>query len=185
MEGVENADPSANMDPNGEYDTIGYTIMRMIARQLVAYPDAATQVPTTANGGITNGGFTYTLHVRAGTGWSDGTPVPAQDFELGLKRTCEPELAPLGNPGYYEATIQGFASFCTGLENLVGPGSTSTSLGARQRDPAPGLRRGHQRQRDQHAGRPDAGHNAHPTGDGLPQHHGHALRLGGPLFADY
>ena len=140
MEGAENADPSANMDPNGEYDTIGYTIMRMIARQLVTYPastnfatatslvaDAATEVPTTANGGITDGGITYTFHIRTGMEWSDGTPVTAQDFELGLKRTCEPELAPLGNPGYYEATIQGFASFCTGLENLAGPGSTASS----------------------------------------------------------
>ena len=140
MEGAENSDPSANMDPNGEYDTIGYTIMRMIARQLITYPastnfatatslvaDAATEVPSTANGGISDGGLTYTFHIRSGMEWSDGTAVTAQDFELGLKRICEPELAPLGNPGYYEATIQGFQSFCTGLESLAGAGSTSSN----------------------------------------------------------
>lgn len=140
MEGAENSDPSGKMDPQGEYDTIGYTIMRMIARQLVTYPassnfttatsivaDAATSVPSTSNGGITDNGTTYTFHLRSGVMWSDGTTVTSQDFLLGLKRLCEPELVPLNNVGYYESTIQGFTTYCNGFSALAGPGSTTAN----------------------------------------------------------
>ena len=52
------------MDPNVSYYTVGYLNLRMWDRQLLSYPavpgqttnpvpDLATQIPTTANGGIT------------------------------------------------------------------------------------------------------------------------------------
>ena len=37
-------------------------------------PDVATVVPSTTNGGITNGGKTYTFHIKKGVNW-DCTPV--------------------------------------------------------------------------------------------------------------
>lgn len=39
----------------------------------------ATDVPTTANGGISADGKTYTIHLRSGLKWSDGTPLTADD----------------------------------------------------------------------------------------------------------
>jgi ABC-type transport system substrate-binding protein len=116
-------DLSAALDPQGEYETIGYTVERVFTRQLVSYaassnlttsetvvPDVATAMPD-----VSSDGKTYTFHLRSGVMWNT-TParaVTAQDFVLGLKRNCDPTLAPNGNPGYYEATIAGFKAFCT------------------------------------------------------------------------
>jgi peptide/nickel transport system substrate-binding protein len=41
--------------------------------------DAATQVPTLANGGISKDGLTLTYHLRAGLRFSDGVPVTVRD----------------------------------------------------------------------------------------------------------
>jgi peptide/nickel transport system substrate-binding protein len=42
-------------------------------------PDAATEVPTLANGGISRDGLRVTYHLRPGIRWSDGTPLTARD----------------------------------------------------------------------------------------------------------
>ena len=137
-------DVSGMLDPQGEYDTVGYSVLRALDRTLVSYPtssnfntatslvaDAATEVPTKANGGISADGLTYTFHLRTGLLWDvtdpstgaavtpdAGTAVTSQDFELGLKRECDPVLAGYGNPSYYTATIAGFSTFCSGYEAL-------------------------------------------------------------------
>lgn len=41
---------------------------------------------------ISDDGLTYTFHLRDGL-WSDGEPVRAQDFEYGIKRLLDPEVA--------------------------------------------------------------------------------------------
>ena len=45
----------------------------------VVTPDVATVIPTTSNGGITDGGKTYTIHIKQGVMW-DTTPAPAGHF---------------------------------------------------------------------------------------------------------
>src|SRR5580704_14780217 len=72
------------LDTVPAYYTVDYQLERAYARQLLSYPtepytgftspgwiaditpvpDAATAVPTVANGGITNGGKTYTFHIK-------------------------------------------------------------------------------------------------------------------------
>jgi peptide/nickel transport system substrate-binding protein len=42
--------------------------------------------------------------------------VTSQDFARGILRTCDPTIAPNGNPGYYISTIAGFKDFCTAFE---------------------------------------------------------------------
>src|SRR5690348_5232020 len=65
------------MDPNVSYYSIGYLGLRMWSRQLftfpaqpgkttTAVPDIATEIPTTANGGVSKDGKTYTIHIRPG-----------------------------------------------------------------------------------------------------------------------
>ena len=56
-------------------------------------PAAATQVPSTANGGISADGLTYTLHLRSDLVWQDGSHLTAKDFEYGIKRLFDPQLA--------------------------------------------------------------------------------------------
>jgi ABC-type transport system substrate-binding protein len=133
---VGSIDLSSGMDPQAEYETIGFTIDRAWTRQLVTYPastniltadsvvpDAASSLPT-----ISSDGLTYTFHLRSGVMWntSPARPVTSQDFVLGLKRNCDPTLAPSGNPGYYSSTIAGFKDFCTAFEGQDATESAAT-----------------------------------------------------------
>src|SRR5262245_9617065 len=79
-----------HLDTVAAYYTADYMVERAYARQLLTYPyavdkkvgdagwqklttpvpDIATEVPTTANGGITDGGKTYTFHIKQGVMWN-------------------------------------------------------------------------------------------------------------------
>ncbi len=130
------ANDMLSIDPAGMYYTTDYMFADLIQRQLVTYPrdpqtghfgivpvaDAATQVPTTANGGLTNGGKTYTFHIKPGVDWQDGTPVTSTDFIRGIARVCNP-VKPFGALTYWETAIVGFKKFCVGEQALAGTAS--------------------------------------------------------------
>jgi peptide/nickel transport system substrate-binding protein len=116
-----------HLDPMSAYYTATAILERGYTRQLVTYPssndynkattiaaDMATEVPTTANGGISSDGLTYTFHLRPGVMWNTSPPraVVAGDFVRALKRFCNPVLG-VGNPTYFTSTIAGMASYCT------------------------------------------------------------------------
>ena len=71
--------------------------------------------------------LTYTFHIKSGVMWNTKPPrqVTSEDFKRGIERNCDPTLAPDGNPGYYTATIAGFAAFCTPFENMVSSSPSS------------------------------------------------------------
>ncbi|WP_433872599.1 ABC transporter substrate-binding protein [Saccharopolyspora sp. CA-218241] len=118
-----------HIDTASAYYATSSQILRALTRQLFAYPatgdlstpekafapapDLAVEIPTTANGGISEDGRTYTIRLRSGVRW-DSTPpreVTAQDVIRGLKR--------LGNPGcgagalhFYTSTIEGMREYC-------------------------------------------------------------------------
>jgi peptide/nickel transport system substrate-binding protein len=124
-----------HIDPVPAYYTADYMLERGYTRQLVSYPaspatsttstawtkattpvaDAATVIPTTANGGITNSGKTYTFHIRQGVDW-DSTPVrqvTADDWIREFKAFCNPAAGGfVGNIDYFDATITGMTSYC-------------------------------------------------------------------------
>jgi peptide/nickel transport system substrate-binding protein len=122
-----------HLDTVPAYYTADYILERAYTRQLLAYPyavdntvsdagwkktttpaaDVATEVPSTSNGGITNGGKTYTFHIRSGVKWNS-TParqVTAADFIREFKAFCNP-VSPVGNPLYYQSTIAGLTQYC-------------------------------------------------------------------------
>ena len=124
----------ANWDTVPAYYTADYMFERVYARQLVSYPtvpytgtsgagwntdttpvaDAATEVPTTANGGISGGGKVYTFHIKPGVDWNT-TParqVTAQDFIREYKAFFNP-VSPVGNAPYYTSTIAGLQAYDT------------------------------------------------------------------------
>src|SRR5215471_12331975 len=118
-----------NLDTVSAYYTVSSMLERMFTRQLFSYgvptgaatpppvvPDIATAVPTTANGGITDGGKTVTIHLRQGVKWNSSPPrqVTAADFVREFKMLCNP-VSPVGAPGYFTATIEGMQSYCTGF----------------------------------------------------------------------
>jgi peptide/nickel transport system substrate-binding protein len=122
-----------HIDTVPAYYTADYILERAYARQLLSYPtvpdptltsagwktdttpvaDIATAVPTTSNGGITDGGKTYTFHIKSGVDWNTSPPrqVTSQDFLREFKAFCNP-VSPVGNLGYYSATIAGLTKYC-------------------------------------------------------------------------
>ncbi|HEY9475396.1 MAG TPA: ABC transporter substrate-binding protein [Mycobacteriales bacterium] len=126
-----------HMDTADAYYTVTTMLMRAFTRQLVTYQasnneaerstvvaDLATEVPSQGNGGITDGGKTYTFHLRSDVMWDTTPPRPvtAQDVVLGMKRLCNP-VHPVPAPGYYENTIAGFQQYCESF--LKAPGTLS------------------------------------------------------------
>ncbi len=116
-----------HLDTASGYYTATYTLERAFTRQLFTYPastdptksttivaDLATEIPTTANQGISADGLTYTVHLRSDAMWdtSPARPVTAQDEVLGMKRLCNPTPNAVGAPGYYEGVIAGFQQYC-------------------------------------------------------------------------
>ena len=138
---ISNAGPGS-LDPVPTYNYAGYELERGYARQLVTYPttspataagsawtkattlvpDLATQVPSTANGGITDHGLVYTYHLRPGVDWNSAPArqVTAADFIREFQAFCNPGQYPVGNSGYFTSTIAGFQSYCTAEINHFG-----------------------------------------------------------------
>jgi peptide/nickel transport system substrate-binding protein len=118
------------MDPNISYYSGGYVSLRMWSRLLfsnpaiagkttTAAPDLATEMPTTANGGVSADGKTYTIKIRQGAKW-DSSParqVTAADEVRGVKRTCNP-VQPFGGTPDFQDLIVGYASFCKGFSKV-------------------------------------------------------------------
>ncbi len=48
-------------------------------------PDLATEIPTTANGGVSADVKTWTFHLRPGLKWSDGQPLDSRDVDYSWK----------------------------------------------------------------------------------------------------
>jgi peptide/nickel transport system substrate-binding protein len=121
-----------HIDTVSAYYTADYQLEHAYTRQLLQYPsapatatgdagwtqsttpvaDIATEVPTTANGGITDGGKVYTFHIKQGVDWSStpARPVTAADFVREFKAFFNP-VSPVGAPLYYTSTIAGLAAY--------------------------------------------------------------------------
>jgi ABC-type transport system substrate-binding protein len=122
------------LDPTAGYNTDTHTEERAWTRQLFSYPastntnavdtpapDVASVLPTEQNGGISNGGTTYTIHLRPDVMWNStpARPVTAEDFVRSFERMCNP-VAPVGAPGYFTSTIQGMAAYCQAESKIPG-----------------------------------------------------------------
>jgi ABC-type transport system substrate-binding protein len=118
-----------NLDTVSAYYTVSNMLNRAYTRQLFSYvttgafsnqlavvPDVASVMPTTANGGITDGGLTITVHLKTDAMWNTkpARAVVAGDFVREFKMLCNP-VSPVGAPGYFTATIVGMASYCDGF----------------------------------------------------------------------
>jgi peptide/nickel transport system substrate-binding protein len=69
-----------------------------------AYPELATEVPTTANGGVSKDGLTITYHLRKGVRWSDGAPFTADDVVFSTKVVLNPNNNEIGRLGWDQIT---------------------------------------------------------------------------------
>jgi oligopeptide transport system substrate-binding protein len=109
------------IDPQLSNQAQEVTLTRALFSGLFTYdadlnvvPHLATEMPTIANGGISEDGLTYTIKINPDAMWSDGQPVTSEDFVYSMKRALDPHVA-----GTY-------ASFFYGL---VGAADYNSALG--------------------------------------------------------
>jgi peptide/nickel transport system substrate-binding protein len=77
--------------------------------------DLATEVPQP-----TDDGLTYTFKLRQGANWnapSGPRQITSQDFELGMKRMCNPALGSAALT-YYTGLIKGMTEYCDGFAKV-------------------------------------------------------------------
>src|SRR4030088_2388733 len=58
------------------------TLVSVDGRTKKVIPILATEVPTLANGGISQDGLTITYHLHDGVKWHDGTPFSSKDVKF-------------------------------------------------------------------------------------------------------
>lgn len=147
-----------SLDPVPTYNYAGYELERGYTRQLITYPttspsttsgaawtqattlvpDMAVEVPSDANGGISDHGLVYTYHIRSGVDWNSTPPrqVTASDFIREFKAFCNPGQYPVGNVTYFNSTIAGFSRYCSAESNYFSgrsaPAVTAASVMAWQ-----------------------------------------------------
>lgn len=75
-------------------------------------PDAATEVPTLANGGISPNGLRITYHLRRGIRWEDGTPLTAADCVFTYRAVRNPRNEVPSQYGYEDiARVRALGSY--------------------------------------------------------------------------
>ena len=101
-----------HLDPGSAYYALDYQVVQATDRPLFSYPpnsastirpDLATAIPTTANGGITDGGKTVTVHITPGIHYSPpvNREVTAQDVAFALERGANPNVGNAYWPAYF------------------------------------------------------------------------------------
>jgi peptide/nickel transport system substrate-binding protein len=103
-----------HLDSGSAYYSLDYGIMQATTRPLFSYPpnsattlrpDLATTIPTTSNGGITDGGKTITVHIRSGVRFSPpvNRAVTSADVAFALERGANPNVGNAYWPAYFGA----------------------------------------------------------------------------------
>jgi len=103
-------DEPATIDPNRASWTQERSVIDLVFEELLKFdlktlelqPAVAKEIPSTANGGISADGKTYTFKLRNDVKWSDGKPVTAKDFVYSVKRLLDPALAAEYASFYYD-----------------------------------------------------------------------------------
>jgi peptide/nickel transport system substrate-binding protein len=109
---VYSSEDFIHFDPGEAYFALDYAITTATQRALFAYkpntanaisPDLATVIPTTANGGITDGGKTVTVHIRPGVRFSPpvNRAVTSADVAYAIERAANPNVANPYFAGYF------------------------------------------------------------------------------------
>ncbi len=103
-----------HLDPGEAYFALDYIVSYATQRPLFSYlpntantlsPDLATVIPTTANGGITDGGKTVTVHIRQGVYFSPpvNREVTSADVAYAIERGANPNVGNAYFPSYFGA----------------------------------------------------------------------------------
>lgn len=103
-----------HLDPGQAYYALDYALIQATNRPLFSYspdnsntvrPDLATEIPSTGNGGITDGGKTVTVHIRPNVHYSPpvNRAVTSADVAFAIERGGNPNVGNAYFPAYFGA----------------------------------------------------------------------------------
>jgi peptide/nickel transport system substrate-binding protein len=109
---VYSSEDYEHLDPGEAYFVLDYSVMYATQRPLFIYPpnssttlvpDLATEIPTVANGGITDGGKTVTVHIEPNVHYSApvNRTVTSADVAYAIERGANPNVANPYFPAYF------------------------------------------------------------------------------------
>ena len=129
------------LDPALSYTVEGWAIMWNVYLPLIGYkhvngPDGGTIVPYLAQDlpKVTNGGKTYTMTLRKGLKYSDGTPVKASDFTASIVRDFKVDSPGVGFFGGIVGSDNAKSGSISGIQTNDATGKITINLKAPQGD---------------------------------------------------
>ena len=129
------------LDPGLSYTVEGWQIMWNVYLPLIGYkhangPDGATIVPYLAQDlpKVTNGGKTYTMTLRKGLKYSNGTPVKASDFKATIVRDFKVDSPGVGFFGNIVGADNAKSGDISGIVTNDATGKITINLQAPQGD---------------------------------------------------
>src|SRR6516225_1094376 len=97
----------SSLIPNGSSETFSDLVDTTIYTPLFLgnvkgqfTPGIVSELPTTANGGISTDLKTWTFHLKPGLKWSDGQPLDARDVDYTWKLWTNPKFTPSSTTGF-------------------------------------------------------------------------------------
>jgi peptide/nickel transport system substrate-binding protein len=97
----------SSLIPNGSSETFSDLVDTTIYTPLFLgnvkgqfTPGLVTELPTTANGGISTDLRTWTFHLKPGLKWSDGQPLDARDVDFSWRVWVNPKFTPNSTVGF-------------------------------------------------------------------------------------
>jgi peptide/nickel transport system substrate-binding protein len=108
------ASSELDFDP-AKSQNLGTSAIHLILRGLTTWKESETAAPVvvpdlaTTTGDPSDGGKTWTYHLKSGLFYADGKPITSQDIKYGVERSFAPELA--GGLAYHKTLLQGAAQY--------------------------------------------------------------------------
>ncbi len=101
-----------NLNTEINQQTVAFHVADLFAEGLLSvnekgqwFPQLATEVPTTANGGVSADGKTITYHLRKGVKWHDGTDFTCEDIQFTQKVNTTPNNGAVNSAQYAAVTV--------------------------------------------------------------------------------
>jgi peptide/nickel transport system substrate-binding protein len=127
----------SHLDPGQAYFALDYQVVYAMQRPLFVYmpnsqtelsPNLATTIPTAANGGITDGGKTVTVHIQPDVKFAPpvNRVVTAADVKYAMERMANPNVAGGYWTSYFQKAIVGAAAAKGGpISGIEAPNATT------------------------------------------------------------
>jgi peptide/nickel transport system substrate-binding protein len=126
-----------HLDPGSSYFALDYGVVYAMQRPLFTFmpntqtqlaPNLAKEIPTTSNGGITNGGKTITIHIWPNVKYAPpvNRTVTSQDVAYAIERMADPNVGNGYWSSYFQSAIVGAANAKGGpISGIQTPDSTT------------------------------------------------------------